>query len=158
MFFPFKDLSAHSRIWIYQSNRFLNEQEISGIKELAYEFVNEWTSHQQALHAGFEIYNNLFLVFAVDQSVNDTGGCSIDKLFQFVQYIEKLFDVKLLDRMKVAVSVDHEIEICNVDQAIDKMRNFPGRVFIYNNLISEKHQLQNEWLQPAENSWLKQMI
>lgn len=151
-------MPGHSRIWIYQANRFLNDDEISRIKELAYEFVNDWTSHKQTLHASYEIVHNLFLVFAVDEQVNDTGGCSIDKAFQFVQYIEKMFMIKLLDRMQVATSVNNLIETGSATDALQKIKSASVPVFIFNNLISQKQQLQSEWLQPAEESWLKQMM
>ena len=158
MFFPFNEMPGHSRIWIYQADRFLSDDEIALIKELAYEFVNDWTSHKQTLHASFEIVHNLFLVFAVDEQVNDTGGCSIDKAFQFVQYLEKMFRVKLLDRMQVALSINSAIEIGHINDAVQKVKSATQPAFIFNNLISQKRQLQSEWMQPVEESWLLQMM
>ena len=158
MFFPFKDLPGHSRIWIYQSSRFFTEDEVTQIKELSYEFVNNWTSHKMTLHASAEIFHNLFLVLAVDEQVNDTGGCSIDTAFQFVQYLEKLLNIKLLDRMQLATSIQHNIETGNLSESIERIKNATHPVFVFNNLISTKQQLQTEWLQPVEESWVMQMM
>ena len=45
MISDFKTLSENSRIWIYQSNRSLTEQEKESISILIEDFLNNWKSH-----------------------------------------------------------------------------------------------------------------
>ena len=78
MYVDFENLNDDSRIWVYQSSREFNTQEINSIKEKLIDFVNEWTRHGDDLKASFEIKYNHFIILAVDESFNQVSGCSID--------------------------------------------------------------------------------
>ena len=55
MYVDFDTLTDSSRIWVYQSNREFNEEELAVISEKLKDFVNEWTRHGDALKASFDI-------------------------------------------------------------------------------------------------------
>ncbi|MEO8146601.1 MAG: ABC transporter ATPase [Bacteroidia bacterium] len=159
MLIPFKDLSPSSRIWIYQCNRFLEYDEIEQIKTLAYDFVNNWTAHKQTLHAGFEIFHNLFLVLAVDENVNDASGCSIDKAFGFIKQMENLFKIELLNRMNVAIKNNNELQIMHLHNIAKELKSTDlNQINVFNNLIETKADLESKWLQPVDESWLKNFL
>ena len=69
MISDFKTLSENSRIWIYQSNRSLTQQEKESISKLIEDFLNNWKSHGVSLNSGFEIKYNRFIVIAQDQNI-----------------------------------------------------------------------------------------
>lgn len=156
MFIPFKDLAPTSRIWIYQCNRFLTFDESEKIKELAYEFVNDWTAHKQNLLASFEIFHSLFLIIGVDESVNDASGCSIDKSVHFIKQVERFFEVDLFNRFNVAYKINHEIKIANVHDLVGELKSSPVKdeVVVFNNLLNSKKELTNDWLIPIEKTWV----
>lgn len=156
MFIPFKDLAPTSRIWIFQCNRFLTFDESEKIKELAYEFVNDWTAHKQNLLGSFEILHNLFLIIAVDESVNDASGCSIDKSVHFIKQVERFFEVDLFNRFNVAYKIDNEIKIANVHHLVDEIKSstIKYKVEVFNNLLNSKKELTNDWLIPIEKTWV----
>jgi len=156
MFIPFKDLPPTARVWIYQSDRFLTFEETERIKNLAYEFVNDWTAHKQNLMASFDISDNLFLIIAVDENVTDASGCSIDKSVHFIKQMERFFDIDLFNRFNVAFKSSHEIKIMNVHDLVSHLKTNlkSNEVMVYNNLVNTKSALANEWLQPLEKSWV----
>ena len=41
MYIPFEDLPEHSKIWIYQANRKLSDEEVTEITEATKEFVEK---------------------------------------------------------------------------------------------------------------------
>ena len=61
----FEHFDPLSRIWVYESTRLLTPSEVLIISDKVTQFTDQWTAHQQLLKAGFEIRNNLFLVFFV---------------------------------------------------------------------------------------------
>src|ERR1043165_8697790 len=95
-------MPADARIWIYQANRKLSEQEISSISDRAKEFLENWTAHDNALRASFQLLYGYFLIIMIDKNYEQASGCSIDKSFHFVQKLEKDFNLTLLDRMLFA--------------------------------------------------------
>ena len=160
MYIPFKDLVPSSRIWIFQCNRFLTFDETEKIKELAHEFVKEWTAHKQNLLGSFEIFHNLFLVLGVDESVNDASGCSIDKSVHFIKQIEGFFKVDMFNRFNVAYSINHEIKITNVHNLIAELKTGKDKndVMVFNNLLNTKREIANDWLLPIEKTWVSSFM
>ena len=103
MLVDFNTLPDDSRIWIYQANRTLTEDEVSEIETKLSKFIQEWTAHGASLNAGFEIKYKRFIVIALDQERNAATGCSIDASVHFIMQLEKDYDIDLMDKMNVPV-------------------------------------------------------
>src|ERR1044071_6201503 len=95
MFVPSSELPLYSRIWIYQANRALNEDETGIINEKTKAFLEGWTAHDKMLKASFEVRYNRFLILMIDEATAGASGCSIDKSVHFIQSLESLLDKKL---------------------------------------------------------------
>ena len=160
MFVPFENLPDTSRIWIYQSNRELNDAEVSEIKNLGKNFVTEWTAHQQTLHAGFDVMHNYFLILAVDENVNDASGCSIDKSVHFIKEIEKKFNLNLFDRLAIGFYWNKKVQVKSLKefQQFYKTENLNDAVEIFNNMIHTKKELSGLWRVPIKDSWVSTRI
>ena len=160
MFVPFESLPSDSRIWIYQADRLLTEDEIDSIKSVAKNFIEEWTAHHLTLIASFEIFHKLFLVLSVDESHNDASGCSIDKSIHFIKSVEMKFQLSLFDRFKIAFRRNGEIGIKQMNDFFNlpKKELISENIFIFNNLISEKSEMETGWEIPLQKSWLADKI
>ena len=87
----FKNMPDNSRIWIYQSDRDLNESEISIIDDKTTTFLDSWQAHGKDLECSYSIINRRFIVIAVNENINPIGGCSIDYSLQLdIELTEKL--------------------------------------------------------------------
>ena len=53
MFIPFESLPAHSRIWIYQSDRKFSDTEVQEIETALHNFIESWSAHGQSLEASY---------------------------------------------------------------------------------------------------------
>ena len=82
----FKNMPDNSRIWIYQSDRDLNESEISIINDKTTTFLDSWQAHGKDLECSYSIISRRFIVIAVNENINPIGGCSIDYSLQPVSY------------------------------------------------------------------------
>lgn len=156
MFIPFAEIPASARLWIYQSNDSLSEQIQGSVLNAAQQFIQTWDSHGRPLKASAEIRHNHFLLIALDESMNPASGCSIDKSVHFLQGLENSFGINLFDRSRQALLVDGEVqfvEVKNLKKAVDAGQIGPGTL-TFNNLISTVSQLPQEWIVPAEKSWL----
>ena len=155
MISDFKTLSENSRIWIYQSNRSLTHQEKESISKLIKDFLNNWKSHGVSLNSGFEIKYNRFIVIAQDQNVQSASGCSIDSMVNFIQKLEKQYNISLLDKLNVSYKQGDYIAYKSLkdfkkmvkDGAVSK------NTIVFNNLVQTKLEYKNYWEVPAFESW-----
>lgn len=155
MMSDFKTLSENSRIWIYQSNRSLTQQEKESISKLIEDFLNNWNSHGISLNSGFEIKYNRFIVIAQDQNTQSATGCSIDSMVHFIQKLEKQYNISLLDKLNVSYKQGDYIAYKSLkdfkkmvkDGAVSK------NTIVFNNLVQTKLEYTNYWEVPAFESW-----
>jgi len=148
-------MNPNSRIWIYQANRILNDQEATQINELSSQFVATWNSHGTQLLADIELLNNLHLVVCVDESHKDASGCSIDSSVRFVKALEGQFNLDFFDRMLIAYKDKDAVKLVKANQLNGQLN---GEALVFNNLIEKRAQLENEWLVPAKNIWIANFL
>ncbi|OYQ44843.1 ABC transporter ATPase [Flavobacterium aurantiibacter] len=155
MYVPFEELPEESRVWIYQSNRRLQPEELSQIETALQQFVENWAAHGKPLQASFEIRYDRFIVLAVDQEFNAATGCSIDASVHFIQELEKQFDIVLLDKMNVTYRLgDHIAHKSLIDfKKMVKDRAVSPHTIVFNNLVNTIEEYQNDWEVEASQSW-----
>ncbi|MFY7666833.1 ABC transporter ATPase [Flavobacterium sp.] len=155
MYVPFEELPEESRVWIYQSNRRLQPEELTQIETALKQFVENWAAHGKPLQASFEIRYDRFIVLAVDQEFNAATGCSIDASVHFIQELEKQFDIVLLDKMNVTYRLgDHIAHKSLIDfKKMVKDRAVSPHTIVFNNLVNTIEEYQNDWEVEASQSW-----
>jgi hypothetical protein len=160
MFIPFSQISDSARIWIYQSDRKFTGDETLKIEHEGKNFIETWTAHNNKLLASFDVLNDLFIIIAVDESVNDASGCSIDKSIHFLQDIEHEFGVHLFDRMQVAYTTDSGIHTCLLNELHARFRKgeIDEYTLVYNNLVQTKADMKKNFMVPYRESWHYKMV
>ncbi len=155
MITEFKNLPDDSRIWIYQSNRKLSNEEVDNISSKTEEFLKQWTAHGTDLEAGFEIKYNRFIVFGLNQANASASGCSIDASVQFIQSLEKELGVDLLDKMNVTFYNGEYIAHKSLTdfRKMAKARSVSPNTVVFNNLVNTKAEYLENWEVPAKESW-----
>lgn len=157
MLVPFENLSTKSKIWIYQSDRKLNESELKFIKEKTEEFLVEWTAHGNSLQAGIQILYEQFIIIGVNEEVNEASGCSIDKSVKHIQELETALNLNLMERSKIAILENAQIRLIDFSEIKNQIGE--GRIneetVVFNNALVSKEELDSSWLQPAAKSWMK---
>lgn len=155
MLTDFENLPDDSRIWIYQSNRKLSDDEVAAIATKTEAFLKEWTAHGASLEAGFEIKYNRFIVLGLNQTNASASGCSIDASVHFIQSLEKEFEIDLLDKMNVTYyNGEHIAHKSLADfRKMAKNKSVSKNTIVFNNLVTTKEEYLENWEVPAENSW-----
>ena len=160
MLTKFEYLPDESRIWIYQANRKLTDEEVRFIKEKTVVFLENWTAHGQDLEAGFEIKYNRFIIIGLNQQNASASGCSIDASVKFMQSLEKELGVDLLDKMNVTF---YNGEFIAHKSLLDfkkmaKARSISKDTVVFNNLVTTKAEYLTSWEVPAKDSWHSRFI
>lgn len=155
MLTDFTNLPDDSRIWVYQANRKLTDEEVELVEAKTKVFLERWTAHGADLEAGFELKYNRFIVLGLNQENASASGCSIDASVSFIQSLEKELDVDLLDKMNVTFySGDYIAYKPLADfRKMAKARSVSPNTVVFNNLVNSKAEYLENWEVPAKDSW-----
>ena len=155
MLVDFNTLPEESRVWIYQANRSLTEQEIQDISKKLDIFISNWTAHGSDLQSGYDIVYKRFIVIGLNQNLNKATGCSIDASVHFIQQLEKEYNIDLMDKMNVSYKQGEYIAYKSLadfrkmakDKAVSK------KTIVFNNLVNTVAEFKENWEVPASESW-----
>ena len=160
MYVPFEELSAESRVWIYQGNRPFTPEEEESVHNALKRFCMEWTAHGEPLKSSFRIEKSQFVIMAVDEDYHNPSGCSIDSSVGVLRQINTITGVDLLDRTKVPFYLDGKVTLIPISQL--KSNFSSGRLqastLTCNLLAATKAQWDKKWQIAVENSWMAKYL
>ncbi|MFZ0490792.1 MAG: ABC transporter ATPase [Salegentibacter sp.] len=160
MYVPFESLPDSSRVWIYQANRSFTDEELQEITTRLEEFINRWTVHGSDLKGSFDIKYKRFITLAIDQEFVAASGCSIDASVQFIQQLEKDYNVDLLDKMNVSYKQGDFVAYKTLIEfrKMAKDKAVSPKTIVFNNLVNNKAEYLSDWEVPASESWHKRFM
>jgi len=160
MLVNFDTLPENSRIWIYQSNRSFSEVELNEILSKLKVFLQAWVAHGADLKAGFEIKYKRFIVIALDQDKQSATGCSIDASVQFIQELERVYSVDLMDKMNVSYKQGEYVAHKTLTEfkKMAKNKAVSKNTIVFNNLVNSKSEYQEFWEVPVSESWHSRFV
>lgn len=152
----FSAISDNARLWIYQADRKLNQDERAFVEQMLSTFTEKWEAHGAPLKAAFKIVHDQFIVIAVDEAFNQASGCSIDSSVHLMQDISAKLGVDLFDRSKIAFIFNEEIYLESLSNLKSKVEQglIEKDTLTFNNLISNKGELDSSWVVPAGKTWM----
>jgi len=152
--------SENSRVWVYQADRQLTDNEALQIKVSLDNFTTGWTAHNHQLKAKAEIRYNRFLILIVDEGQAGASGCSIDKSVHFMQQIEAQFGINLFDRFNLAYREGGEVVSVPRSrfEELIKEGKINSDTIVFNNLVQNLTELNIKWEVPFKDSWHVQLF
>lgn len=151
---------TNSKIWIYQADRILSEEEATKIRERVQTFLGQWHAHGKALDADFDILYNFLLVLKVNEEQAAASGCSIDKSIALFQEIEQTFDIHLFDRQRFAYEKNGAVvndHLSNLNMLVNE-GTIKADTIVLNNLVKTEEEYQNNFRLPFNQSWHKRLL
>ena len=160
MLVPFNELPDDSRVWIYQANRSFTDEEITEISQKLDDFIEKWTAHGASLKASYDFKYKRFITLGLDQQINAASGCSIDASVQFIQQLEKEYNVDLLDKMNVSYKQGEFVAYKSLAdfRKMAKEKAVSAKTIVFNNLVNNKAEYLSDWEVPASESWHKRFL
>ncbi len=155
MLVPFESLPGSSKIWIYQSNRKLAEEEVVEIKKTVEDFLTDWAAHGTPLSASYQLLYSRFIIIAADSDLHNPSGCSIDASVQMIQEIEQRYGIDLLDKMNVTFKLGEHVAHKPLAEfkKMAKEKAVSGNTVVFNNLVNSLEEWEESWEVPAAESW-----
>lgn len=160
MFVPFETLPPESRVWIYQSNRRFSHEELRIVEDRLRQFTGEWSVHGAPLNTSFKVGYDQFIILAADESQQDASGCSIDSSVRVLKTLEQEVGVQLFDRNLVAFKRGEEVTTITLKELKQKFTDgtLNEDTLTFNNLVTTRAALDDQWLVPVRQTWLKRYI
>ena len=160
MLVEFKNIASKARIWIYQADRPFSENDLQVIASETSRFLEHWAAHGAQLKTAFDIRFNQFLILALDEQFNQSSGCSIDGSVHFIQQLGQQLNVDFFNRTLVAFYDKGSVKMESLSEAKPKLENgeLNEGLLTFNNLITKVKDLDNEWIVPVTETWLKKYM
>ncbi|HJV19405.1 MAG TPA: hypothetical protein VJ552_05950 [Sediminibacterium sp.] len=151
------DFHEQSKVWIYQSSRLFSIGEAFEMEEILKDFIAGWESHGSLIKGYANLFFGQFIVLMADDSSARLCGSSADKAIRLIKELEEKFHVDLLNRQSLGFIVKDKVEILPLNQLNYALENgfITADTLYFNNLVTNKKMLLNEWLVPLKDSWLK---
>jgi hypothetical protein len=155
-----KDFHAGSRLWIYQSSRLFTISEVLQVEDLLDEFVENWLSHGAPVKGFASVFFGQFIVLMADETETTIGGCSTDSSVRLIKTIETKFQLHLFDRQSLAFVVKDKVQLLPYTQLAYAVENgfIKPETLYFNNTVQTKADLEENWIIPVKNSWLRNRI
>jgi hypothetical protein len=157
MYIPFSDLDFEARVWIYQADRELTQEETGVITETLKSALDSWNAHGKPLTASGKVFEHRFIVIGVDERDELPSGCSIDKSTHWIQEIGHQLNVDFFDRSIAYLdSADaiKTIPVMHIKRAVSDGILTPSTI-IFDNQVATKARWMKRWKTQATHSWLK---
>jgi enoyl-[acyl-carrier-protein] reductase (NADH) len=149
-----------SRVWIYQSNRKLSQQELTLISDTLKNFCSQWAAHGTDLQTSFDVQYNRFVILSVNEQNASASGCSIDGSVHIIRSLEQQLNIDFFNRTEVAFWNGGEISTYPL-QDLKKLFH-EGRLtetsLSFNTLVKTLGEWRTHGLVQLANSWLKRYI
>ena len=160
MYLPFDSLPDHARIWIYQADRELLQDELIQIEALLRKFCESWNAHQQPLQSSYAIEHKRFIILAVNEQVYAASGCSIDSSVAVIRQIETNCQVSLTNRLIQAIKTHSGIETKSLKLLKEELAEgiIDPDTLTFNNLVPNIGEFKKAWVTPIKDSWLGRYV
>ena len=101
-----------------------------------------------------------FIIIAVDEQIAGATGCSIDGMMKEIQSIDLKFNLKLLDRMKVAYRLNGDILEANTIEFSTKVNNgeLNKETIVFDNTVLSLGELNTKWETTVAKSWVVNLL
>ncbi|RYF88327.1 MAG: hypothetical protein EOO00_11350 [Chitinophagaceae bacterium] len=149
-----------SRVWVYQANRLFTLQEALLVEEQINAFATNWTSHGADVKGAGYLFFGQFIVLMADETAAGVSGCSTDSSVRLIKQIEEQFKVNMFDRLSLAFIVKDKVQLLPMSQLQYATANgfIDADTLYFNNLVQTKKELEEQWIVPVKDSWLRNRV
>ena len=153
-------VDPQSKVWIYQSSRLFLISEALEMESMLEDFVFNWKSHGTPVKGFANLFFGQFIILMADETATGVSGCNTDSSVRLIRDIEKKFNADLFNRQSLAFIVNDKIQQIHLAQLNYALKNnfINGDTLYFNNTILTKEELENNWIIPLKNSWLKKQL
>lgn len=149
-------LPDDARLLIFSAARPLTDAEADRLHAEVDGFVSGWSSHREAVAAGWEWRHERFLLVAADENVTALSGCSVDKLTRRMKELGGELEARLVDNDGIYFRGAAGIErVSRAEFAgLVESGTVNGETIVFNNTVTRLGDLRaGRWELPFRDSW-----
>ncbi|WP_456463072.1 ABC transporter ATPase [Lutibacter sp.] len=156
MIVTFKEISQNSKLWIFPSSRKFYPKELPEIKNNIEDFLTNWLHNSVPLKCAYQLKHDRFILVAVDDTENNLSIEAHNLLIEFIQELEKSLKVILLDKINVCYKQGEFVQYKDLKdfKKMIKSKGVSQKTIVFNNLITTKGELKQNWEINIMDSWL----
>lgn len=160
MLVDFNTIPDDAKVWIYPSSRKFYPNEIDIVTNKVKGFIENWKSTDTNFKASFKIVYNRFIVFVADDSGAPLSNLDIDASVTFILELQQEYNVELLDKMNVCFKQGKFVQYKDLKDFKKLLKNkaVTAKSIIFDNLVATKHDFENYWEIPIEDSWYRRFL
>jgi len=153
---PFTEIANEAKAWVYTSNQEFTEVQLADIEKYVQGFLSQWDSHGKLVKGCFQVIENRFIAIFADTEGDTMCGRAQDSSVKFMKELEQILEVKLMDRMLVAINQNENIETLPFMELRNKIASgdISKSTLFYNGLITSKIEFLTDWERQIEGSWI----
>lgn len=152
----FDSIDNQAKAWVYTSNQEFTEEQLDLITKYTEVFLSQWDSHGKRVKGAFQVLKNRFIAVFADTEGDTMCGRAQDGSVNFIKGLEQILDLKLMDRMLVAIDNNGTIETLPFMTLRNKLSSgeITKSTTFYNGMVTSKEQFLTDWERLIEGSWL----
>ncbi len=153
------EFSPQSRVWVYQSSRLFTMSEALEVESALADFCDSWHSHGSPVKGFATLLFGQFLIIMADDSTS-VSGCSTDSSVRLVKDLSQQFNVDFFNRTTLAFYIKDTVQLLPLSQVQYAADNgyLNNDTLYFNNLVSTKADLEDKWIIPLKDSWLREKL
>ena len=153
---PFNELPDASRLWTFNAERRLSDEETARLSEELTSVVTGWAAHRKDLTAAFDLRDNQFVLVGVDESKLPPSGCSIDSLVHALGSIGGALGVDLIDAPDITYRDEAGVHAVTRDRfaGLASSGEVDAETIVFDRTVDRVGDLRaGRWELPARQSW-----
>ena len=160
MIIDFNEIPNWGKLWVFPSNRKFYPQEISELKEQIEAFLNNWTHNGEGLNCAYQLKYDRFIIVTVDDSKISLSLEAHDKLVTLIQNLENKLKVILLDKINVCYKQGEFVQYKDLKEfkQLIKNKGVSEKTIVFDNMITTKAALEQDWEINIMDSWLGRLL
>ena len=151
MMLSYEDLTSEAKVLIYPGSRKFFPAELPEIEQELRKFCQDF--HE--IDISFRLEYARFIVFVISEET----PLNLDQhnlLVEFIQKLEKRFDLVLLDKVNVCFKQGEYVQMKEIPdfKILIKNKGVSKKTIVFDHMINTKYEFENSWEIPAGESWL----
>jgi hypothetical protein len=152
----FNNLPDEARLWIFNTDMPLDDQQIAQADTALGRFLEQWTAHRIDVPSGFEIREKRFILIGADTRTTGTAGCSIDSMMAFMRSLQQELGVTIIDAPDVCYRDETGVQCVSRNRftELSTAEEVTTDTTVFDNTVTSVRDLrEGHWEKPARASW-----
>jgi hypothetical protein len=157
----FESLPDESRVWVFGSDRTLDQRDATQLLSEVDRFLAQWKAHGMPLVCGRDWRGDALLTIGVDTTQENASGCSIDGLFRTLQRLEGALGTRLLGGGRVFYRDDHgEVHCATRDRLTElaAMGTIDRETRVFDTALTTAGEWRERFEAPARETWIGSLL